>query len=35
MMDQQWQKVVNDMAKQLVVMEDGASTNGDFDVMVE
>jgi hypothetical protein len=35
MMDQYWQEVVNDMAKQLLVMENGASTNGDLDVMVD
>jgi hypothetical protein len=34
-MDQQWQEAVNDMAKQLVVMESGASTNGDLDAMAE
>ncbi len=34
-MDQQWQEATNDMAKQLVVMENGASTNGDLDVVVE
>jgi hypothetical protein len=33
--DQQWQEVVNDMEKQLVVMENGASTNGDLDAVVE
>jgi hypothetical protein len=27
-MEEQWQEVINDMAKQLVVMENGASTNG-------
>jgi hypothetical protein len=32
-MDQRWQKTANDMAKQLVVMESGASTNGDLDAM--
>jgi hypothetical protein len=35
LMDQQWQEATNDMAKQLVVMENGASTNGDLDAMVE
>lgn len=34
-MDLQWQNVVNDMAKHLVVMESGASTNEDLDVVVE
>jgi hypothetical protein len=34
-MDQQWQEVANDKAKQLVVMESGPSTNGDFDAIVE
>jgi hypothetical protein len=34
-MDQQWQEVVNDMAKQLMVMENGASTNGDLDVVAK
>jgi hypothetical protein len=34
-MDRQWQEVINDMAKQLVVMESGASTNGDLDAVVE
>jgi hypothetical protein len=34
-MDQQWQEAANDMAKQLVVMENGASTNGDLDAMAE
>jgi predicted RNA-binding protein with PIN domain len=34
-MDQQWQEVTNDMAKQLVVMESGAPANGDLDVVVE
>ncbi len=34
-MDKQWQEATNDMAKQLVVMENGASTNGDLDVVVE
>ncbi len=34
-MDQQWQEVVNDMAKQLMVMERGASTNGDLDAVAE
>jgi hypothetical protein len=28
-------RTANDMAKQLMVMENGASTNGDLDVMVE
>jgi peptidoglycan hydrolase CwlO-like protein len=32
-MDQQWQEATNDMAKQLVVMESGASTDGDLDAM--
>jgi hypothetical protein len=35
LMDQQWQEVVNDMAKQLMVMENGASTNGDLDVVAK
>ncbi len=35
LMDQQWQEVVNDMAKQLMVMENGASANGDLDVMAK
>ncbi len=35
MIDQQWQEVVNDMEKQLVVMESGASTDGDLDAVVE
>jgi predicted ATP-grasp superfamily ATP-dependent carboligase len=34
-MDQEWQEVANDMAKQLVVMENGAPTNGDLDAVVE
>ncbi len=34
-MDLQWQNVVNDMAKHLVVMENGASTNEDLDVVAE
>ncbi len=34
-MDQQWQKATNDMVKQLVVIENSISTNGDLDVMVE
>jgi hypothetical protein len=34
-MDLQWQNVVNDMAKHLVVLESGASTNEDLDVVVE
>jgi len=34
-MDLQWQNVVNDMAKHLVVMESGASTNEDLDVVAE
>jgi hypothetical protein len=35
MLDQQWQEVVNDMAKHLVGMENGASTNGDLDAVAE
>ncbi len=35
LMDQQWQETTNDMAKQLVVMENGASANGDLDVVAE
>jgi c-di-AMP phosphodiesterase-like protein len=31
----QWQEVANDMEKQLVVMESGASTNGDLDAVTE
>jgi hypothetical protein len=31
----QWQEVVNDMAKQLLVMERGAFTNGDLDAMAK
>jgi hypothetical protein len=34
-MDQQWQEATNDMVKQLMVMESGASTNGDLDAVVE
>jgi TolA-binding protein len=34
-MDLQWQEVANDMAKHLVVMESGASTNEDLDVVAE
>jgi predicted RNA-binding protein with PIN domain len=34
-MDQQWQEAISDMAKQLVVMESGASTNGHLDVVAE
>jgi hypothetical protein len=34
-MDQQWQEATNDMAKQLVIMESGASTNGDLDAMAK
>jgi hypothetical protein len=35
MMDLQWQEVVNDMAKHLVVMESSVSTTEDLDVMAE
>ncbi len=36
MMDLQWQvEAVNHMAKQLVFMENGASTNEDLDAVVE
>jgi hypothetical protein len=31
----QWQETANDMAKQLVLMESGASTNEDLDAMDE
>jgi hypothetical protein len=34
-MDLQWQEVVNDMAKWLVLMESGASTNEDLDAMAK
>jgi hypothetical protein len=34
-MDQQWQEAANDMAKQLVIMESGASTNGALDAMAK
>jgi hypothetical protein len=34
-MDLQWQEAVNRMAKRLVLMENGASTNEDLDVVVE
>jgi hypothetical protein len=34
-MDQQWKEDTNDLAKQLMVMESGASTNGDLDAVVE
>jgi hypothetical protein len=33
--DLQWQETANDMAKQLVLMESGASTNEDLDVVDE
>jgi hypothetical protein len=35
LIDQQWQEAANDMAKQLVVMESNASTNGNLDAVVE
>lgn len=34
-MDLQWQEALNHMAKQLVLMENGASTNEDLDAVVE
>jgi hypothetical protein len=34
-MDRQWQEATNDLPKQIMVMESGASTNGDLDVVVE
>ncbi len=34
LMEWQWQEAINDLAKKLMVMEGGGSTNGDLDVMV-
>ncbi len=34
-MDQQWQEAANDMAKHLVIMKNGASTNGDLNVVAK